>query len=197
MLFNGVLQYFLGSCKPSIHCFAIMGLVIILLTLTLAAQVYSQINGGRTCTVQASGDIDAVPAIEAAFQACGHNPTGSRGKVVFLNQTYHINTFMNTTYLQNVDIDLQGTLLWSTDIQYWLSASQPVGFQNQSSAWWFGGEGIHWYGHGYGTLNGNGQVWYDFINGQSNYPKRPHQITIRNTTNSVFEGIRFIQSQMW
>lgn len=169
------------------------------LLLTLAARVISDDGHwkNKTCVVQSAGGGDSAPAIEQAFATCGHNPTG-RGKVVFSkNTTYNIQTFMNTTYLQNVDIDHQGTLLWSTDIQYWLNASQPVGYQNQSSAWWFGGENIHWYGHGYGTLDGNGQVWYDFIDGQSNYPKRPHQITIRNTTNSVFEGIRFVQSQMW
>lgn len=167
------------------------------LLLTSAAGGFSQNDSSKnTCVVPYQGDADARPAIEDAFEKCGHNPTG-RGTVVFLNETYNIKSFMNTTGLQNVDIDHQGTLLWDTDIQYWLGASQPVGYQNQSTAWYFGGEGVHWYGHGYGTLDGNGQAWYDFINGRSNYPKRPHQITIRNTTNSVFEGLRFVQSQMW
>jgi galacturan 1,4-alpha-galacturonidase len=52
-------------------------------------------------------------------------------------------------------------------------------------------------GFGHGILNGNGQAWYDFINGTNNYPGRPHQITITGTSNSIFEGIRFVQSQMW
>lgn len=174
---------------------------LVAIALILVADVLSdstrQDRGGRHCVVQHTGDHDAAHAIQAAFADCGYNTVDARGKVVFLNETYHVQSFMNTTYLQNVDIELQGTLLWSKDIPYWLDASQPVGYQNQSSAWWFGGEGIHWQGFGYGTLDGNGQVWYDFINGQSNYPKRPHQITIRNTTNSLFEGIRFVQSQMW
>lgn len=105
---------------------------------------------------------------------------------------------MNTTGLANVDIDLRGTLAWNnSNIPYWLSNSLPVGYQNQSSAWLFGGDSVHWQGHGYGTFNGNGQVWYSFINGRSNYPGRPHQITITGTTNSVFEGINFWRSQMW
>jgi len=78
-----------------------------------------------------------------------------------------------------------------------LNNSLSVGYQNQSSAWLFGGANIHWTGHGYGTLDGNGQAWYDFNNGASNYPRRPHQITIGNTTNSVFESINFLNSQMW
>jgi len=72
-----------------------------------------------------------------------------------------------------------------------------MGYQNQSTAWVFGGDRIHFQGHGYGTFNGNGQVWYDFVNGKSNYPRRPHAITISKATDSVFEGLRFVQSQMW
>ena len=72
-----------------------------------------------------------------------------------------------------------------------------IGYQNQSSAWFLGGERVVFRGHGYGTLDGNGQVWYDFVNGQSNYPRRPHALTIWETTDSVFNGLRFVQSQMW
>lgn len=117
--------------------------------------------------------------------------------MVFLNETYHINSIMNTTGLDHCEIELRGTLLWSTNITYWLNNSMPVGYQNQSTAWYFGGKNIHWNGFGYGTLDGNGQVWYDFVNGVSNFPRRPHQITIWETYNSVFEGLRFVQSQMW
>lgn len=53
------------------------------------------------------------------------------------------------------------------------------------------------YGHGYGTFNGNGQVWYDFIGSASNYPRRPHQITFNGLKHSVIENINFWQSQMW
>ncbi|GAB7352173.1 hypothetical protein MBLNU459_g2654t1 [Dothideomycetes sp. NU459] len=150
-----------------------------------------------TCTVKPNPNGDSAPAIEAAFRLCGHNPNG-RGKVVFLNETYTISTVMNITGLQNVDVDLRGTLSWdNSDIDYWLNNSLPVGYQNQSSAWLFGGSNISWQGYGYGTLNGNGQAWYDFVNGESNYPRRPHQITIVGTTNSTFEGTNFLNSQMW
>lgn len=153
---------------------------------------------GKTCVVQpALNGSDSAPAIVQAFQECGHNDAARRGKVVFLNQTYTVKTVMNTTGLSNVDIDHQGTLLWDTNISYWLNASLPVGYQNQSSAWLFGGESVSWDGHGYGTLDGNGQVWYDFINGTNNYPGRPHQITITGTQDSVFQRLRFVQSQMW
>jgi len=153
---------------------------------------------GPVCTVPAaSGDASYV--IQNAFKYCGYNkdPT-KRGRIVFQNITYTINKVMNTTYLQNVDIDLKGTLSWdNSNISYWLQNSYPTGYQNQSSAWLFGGKNINWQGFGYGTLNGNGQAWYNFVAGQSNYPGRPHQITIRDTSSSTFSGLRFINSQMW
>lgn len=180
--------------------FKIMMSAIFLSVLCVVALARSHPDSRSThpiCVVRPNINGDSGPAIEDAFNTCGHNPNG-RGKVIFLNETYTIGSVMNTTYLQNVDIDLRGTLEWNnSDIHYWLNNSLPVGYQNQSSAWLFGGSSIHWKGHGYGTFNGNGQVWYDFVNGASNYPRRPHQITIRNTTNSVFEGINFWRSQMW
>jgi polygalacturonase len=72
-----------------------------------------------------------------------------------------------------------------------------MGYQNQSTAWILGGDNIKFTGNGYGTFDGNGQIWYDFVRGASNYPRRPHALTISNTTNSVFQGLRFVQSQMW
>ncbi|KAL1303108.1 hypothetical protein AAFC00_006547 [Neodothiora populina] len=155
---------------------------------------------GKVCVVRpAPNNTDSVSKIESAFDLCGRSNTPtSRGLIIFPeNETYHIASFMDTTSLAHVDINHKGTFLWSTDIDYWLTHSQPVGYQNQSSAWYFGGHDIRWFGGGVGTLDGNGQVWYDFINGQSNYPRRPHQVTIRNTTDSVIEGLRFVQSQMW
>jgi hypothetical protein len=72
-----------------------------------------------------------------------------------------------------------------------------MGYQNQSTAWFFGGRNLRVSGFGYGTLDGNGQVWYDRFGHISNYDRRPHQITIWETYDSVFEGLRFVQSQMW
>lgn len=65
----------------------------------------------KTCIVQPSGNasIDDAPAIIDAFDKCGHN-----GRVVFLNETYYINSIMNTTGLKNCDVDLKGTLFVSS-----------------------------------------------------------------------------------
>jgi hypothetical protein len=98
-------------------------------------------------------DGDDAPAILGAFADCKTD-----GHIVFENTTYYVGTVMNTTGLTDVDIEVQGTLLWSDDIYYWLNNSISIGFQNQTSAWHLGGERIHFYGHGYGTLDGNGMV---------------------------------------
>ncbi|ESZ95247.1 hypothetical protein SBOR_4359 [Sclerotinia borealis F-4128] len=153
----------------------------------------------KTCIVEPCAlNGDDAPAILQAFSECGHNDgIDTHGTVIFLNTTYNIRSVMNTTGLSHVKVDLLGTLLWDQNIPYWLANSLAVGYQNQSSAWLFGGDNIHWDGHGYGTLDGNGEVWYEYINGTNNYPGRPHQITYTGVTDCVFENIRFVQSQMW
>ncbi|KAJ5698026.1 hypothetical protein N7462_000031 [Penicillium macrosclerotiorum] len=146
------------------------------------------------CTVPASGSeaIDDTPAVVDAFKRCGHG-----GRIIFENTTYHIHSVMNTTGLQDCEVDLYGTLLWSTNISYWLNHSLPVGYQNQSTAWLLGGRNVRFNGYGYGTFNGNGQAWYDSVGSVSNYPRRPHALTISGTSDSEFTGLRFLQSQMW
>ncbi|KAB8219245.1 pectin lyase fold/virulence factor [Aspergillus novoparasiticus] len=151
----------------------------------------------ETCVVPAGGSnaTDDAPAIVHAFKKCGRG-----GKVVFKPTTYHIGSVMNITWLEDVDIDFGGTLLWGTNIQYWLNHSLPVGYQNQSTAFILGGNNVRIDGHGVGTLDGNGDTWYQWIKEQpntSNYPGRPHAITFNGLTNSVVRGLRFLRSQMW
>lgn len=71
---------------------------------TAAASLSRQ---AKTCTVKSGGSnaTDDAPAIIEAFRECGQDAT-----VVFEPTTYHVNSVMNITWLQNVKIDLQGTL---------------------------------------------------------------------------------------
>ena len=64
--------------------------------------------GRETCVVPAGGSnaTDDAPAILHAFKKCGRG-----GKVVFKPTTYHVNSVMNITWLEDVDIDIGGTLL--------------------------------------------------------------------------------------
>ncbi|KAK1594601.1 family 28 glycosyl hydrolase [Colletotrichum navitas] len=151
-------------------------------------------DGRRLCIVEpdANGGDDA-PALLAAL----NDECRTKSIIVLPGPVYHINSPMVTTDLDDVVIDQRGRLLWSDDTSYWLSVSMPVGFQNQSTVWHFGGDGVVWEGHGVGTLDGNGQVWYDLNKGGSNMPHRPMNINFRGFSNSVVRGLRFVQSQMW
>ncbi|GKT74304.1 exo-rhamnogalacturonase b [Colletotrichum tofieldiae] len=166
--------------------------------------------GRNTCTVKASGTnaTDDAPAILNAFKNCGR-----RGKIVFEPTTCYVNSALNVTWLDDVEIDLQGTLLvpytitrsmhppnWSTNISYWLANSLDVGYQNQSTAFILGGNNVRLNGHEKGIFDGNGDYWYGWIGQQpntSNYPGRPHAITFNGLRNSVVKGVSFLRSQMW
>ncbi|KAI3531931.1 exo-rhamnogalacturonase B [Colletotrichum filicis] len=163
----------------------------------VCAQETEDAAGRKICVVKASGTntTDDAPAILEAFTQCGR-----RGKVVFEPTTYYVNSALNVTWLDDVDIDLQGTLLWSTNISYWLANSLDVGYQNQSTAFILGGNNVRLNGHGQGTFDGNGDYWYEWIRQQvntSNYPGRPHALTLNGLRNSVVKGVNFLRSQMW
>ncbi|KAH8429383.1 uncharacterized protein LDX57_007047 [Aspergillus melleus] len=158
----------------------------------------------RTCVIPANGDgSDDSPGIIQAFKKCQKD-----GVIVFKNTTYNINTAMEFKDLNNVKVDIKGTLKWSDDIDYWLNNSLPIGpgedqnsyppaaYQNQTVAFILGGKKLWVEGHGYGTFHGNGQAWYDFVKGESNYPNRPHALVI-TAEDSYFHGLRFIKPQMW
>ncbi|KAF1964791.1 putative exo-polygalacturonase [Bimuria novae-zelandiae CBS 107.79] len=156
----------------------------------------------KVCTVAASGTnkTDDAPAIRSALSKCNNG-----GRIIFEPTTYYVNSVLNITGLEDVDIDINGKLLvgpvfWSTDIPYWLNHSLPYGYQNQSTAFMLSGNNVRLNGHGVGNLDGNGDYWYQWIKKQpntSNYPGRPHQITLNGLTNSVIRGLSFFRSQMW
>ena len=155
------------------------------------------VNEGSTCTLypeSLSNDgqpVDDVPSIHEAFDLCGVD-----GEVIFADYTFNINSVLNTTNLANCDVSLQGELLFSTDIDYWLSNSYSVVFQNQSTAWLFGGTNVTFRGEG-GWYNGQGQAWYTEARNQSNQPGRPISITFYNSTNLLVDGLSIIQPQFW
>ncbi|KAF3014573.1 hypothetical protein E8E15_003239 [Penicillium rubens] len=151
----------------------------------------------NSCVIKSGGTnvTDDAPAILKAFRECGQN-----GRIVFEPITYYVNSVMNISWLENVDIDIRGTLLWSTDIPYWLNNSMDVGYQNQSTALIIGGNNVRINGYEKGTFDGNGDYWYQWIREQpntSNYPGRPHGVTFDSLTNSVIRGLAFLRSQMW
>ncbi|KAH7335750.1 pectin lyase fold/virulence factor [Rhizoctonia solani] len=161
----------------------------------LSSAGYMSQKGSNFVITPGDQGADDSQAIIDAFKQCGHN-----GHIEFQNVTYHIERVVNTTELAHCTVDIKGTLLWGTDIQYWLNNSLPIGYQKQSSAWFLGGKNLRVRGFGYGTIDGNWQIWwvqwYDYTKGIPNIPDKPHSLTIWKARNSVFEGLRFVQSQM-
>jgi len=99
---------------------------------------------------------DDGPVIQDAL----NNRCRSNSLIVLPGPVYNIETPMKTMGLSNVLIEQFGRLQWTDNVEHWLSVSMPVGFQNQSTVWYFGGDHVYWYGHGIGTFDGNGQAWY-------------------------------------
>ncbi|CAG8974670.1 hypothetical protein HYALB_00006404 [Hymenoscyphus albidus] len=170
--------------------------ILQILFLFLQVHIHLILAQEYTCPVAAAQDpsIDDVPSILHAFEDCNQH---AGGRAIFTNTTYHINSILDTQGLRDITIEIHGRLLWSPNTTYWLTNSLPVGYQNQSTAWILGGTNVRVDGFGYGTIDGNGQVWYDFVKGESNYPRRPHGVTFRGLNGSVVTGLRFVGSQMW
>lgn len=82
-------------------------LVLLLFSLGSFASILAPSPRRKTCTVDTHPNgTDDAPAIVSAFTECGQG-----GRVVFLNETYNVNSVMNTTGLLDCEIDLHGTLL--------------------------------------------------------------------------------------
>ncbi|KAI0452255.1 glycoside hydrolase family 28 protein [Xylaria acuta] len=153
---------------------------------------------GSTCTVTplpATGtgkEPDDTPQILQAFKQCGTN-----GKIVLTDGLFHIGQIMDTLSFNNVDIEIHGTLRWSSDIQYWLRSSLPVTYAGRSTAWRVGGTDIRIRGFGTALFDGQGQLWYDQNRGQSNQNGRPISLTLWHAKNVLIDGITWRQSQFW
>ncbi|KAI0763430.1 pectin lyase-like protein [Trametes elegans] len=153
----------------------------------------------KTCVVPAiGGGEDDGPAINAAFERCSHS-----SKIV-LDKYYVVDTLLLAKDLYNVEIELSGTVQYTPDIAKWSPQSLYLVYQNATTFWFLSGKSIHLYGGG--TLDGNGQVWWDTFNnthnagtagGSSTTFARPIPLTVGNATNVVVENIRQIGSPFW
>ena len=109
---------------------------------------------------------DDSPYILSALHACNNG-----GHVVFDASTkYIIGTALDMTFLQHIDIDIQGYIQFTDDTDYWQANSFKQIFQNATTFFELGGEDVNVYGGG--TLDGNGQIWYDLY-AQDIYILRP------------------------
>ena len=61
--------------------------------------------------------------------------------------------------MANLSADIQGTILFTNDTDYWQANAFQQVYQNVTTFFELGGADVNVYGGG--TINGNGQVWYD------------------------------------
>lgn len=173
---------------------SLLPLLVLLCGLAQAAMV----KNGTACTVtplstSGSGtNVDDTPQILDAFNQCGKD-----GSIEITDGNYYIGQVMDTTSLQNCDITIHGTLIWSTDVQYWLSHSLSVTYAGRSTAWRLGGTNITMRGDYKGLFNGNGQTWYDENRNAGNQNGRPISLTLWHATNIFIDGMTWKQPQFW
>ncbi|KAF2675863.1 glycoside hydrolase family 28 protein [Lentithecium fluviatile CBS 122367] len=110
----------------------------------------------KTCTVKSHGKgKDDSDYILKAIKECNNG-----GHVIFSKETnYTIGTALDLTFLQHIDLDIQGTITFTNDTDYWQANAFKQVFQNATTFFQLGGTDVNVYGGG--TLDGNGQIWYD------------------------------------
>jgi galacturan 1,4-alpha-galacturonidase len=82
--------------------------------------------------------------------------------------------------------DIQSYIQFTNDTVYWQANSFKFIFQNVTSFWKIGGTDVAFYGGG--TIDGNGQVWYDLY-AANIYTLRPVLIGIDGLHDSIFTDL--------
>ncbi|KAJ4393006.1 hypothetical protein N0V93_002210 [Gnomoniopsis smithogilvyi] len=150
-------------------------------------------DSNKTCTVPASVDgSDAAPAILSAFQTCNN------GGTIVLDASYNISSPLNLTFLSHVDVALTGTVSFNPDIAFWtrVDGAYPITYQNSSTFWKLGGEDVNIYGGGVGTLDGNGEVWWDAHLTNSSLV-RPILFVADGLQGATISGLNFVNPPNW
>ncbi|KAI9728816.1 MAG: hypothetical protein M1834_007202 [Cirrosporium novae-zelandiae] len=160
--------------------------------------LYSTNNQRQRVTIRASqNDTDDV----SAEFLNGIKVANNGGTLVLKqNDTYIIGKKLELSGLNDIEVNLEGEIKFTDDIDYWQSNNFAYSFQNSITFWVWSGDNIKIYGEG--TLNGNGQEWYNGFAGNEildsdNTYLRPILFTVANSTNVTVEGIHFLNSPVW
>ncbi|KNG47716.1 glycoside hydrolase family 28 protein [Stemphylium lycopersici] len=145
----------------------------------------------KTCTLKAlGGGQDDSDNILAAVKKCNNG-----GHVVFPEgQDFTIGTALDLTFLKSIDLDIQGTITFTNDTDYWQANSFKQVFQNATTFFQLGGKDVNVYGGG--TLDGNGQVWYDLY-AKDIYILRPILFGLIGAEGAKISDLKFRYSPQW
>ncbi|KAI1427429.1 polygalacturonase [Xylaria sp. FL1777] len=145
----------------------------------------------KTCSVAALGDgEDDAPQILNGFNDCNN------GGTVVLDGNYTIATALDLTFLNSVDVALSGSITFKADIDYWVSNSFKYDFQSSTAFWKIGGRDVNIYGAGVGTIDGNGQSWWDAFASNSSL-LRPISLVLDGLQGGSVTGIRMVNPPNW
>ena len=90
--------------------------------------------------------------------------------------------------------EILGTVQFTKDTDYWQENSFKHGFQNSTTFFNLGGEDVNVYGGG--TLDGNGQVWYDLY-AEDNLILRPILVGIIGLKGGTIGPLKLRYSPQW
>ncbi|KAF6799485.1 exopolygalacturonase [Colletotrichum sojae] len=145
----------------------------------------------KTCAVTPlGGTADDAANILKAFKDCNN------GGTVVLDKTYNVCSPLDLTFLNAVDVAITGTVGFCDDIDHWLPRTFKYAFQGSSSMWKFGGKDVNIYGNGVGTLQGNGQKWYDRFASNATL-ERPIMLVTDGLHGGSITGLNMVNSPMW
>ncbi|KIY46100.1 glycoside hydrolase family 28 protein [Fistulina hepatica ATCC 64428] len=138
------------------------------------------------CTLTSSGGDDASAFVTAA-SSCAT-------VTIPADTTLKISSKMDMTGLKGTHIDLQGTIKFNDNIDYWAGNSFYFEFQDSYTFWLLGGKDITL--DGGGTIDGSGQAWYDAFYTNSSLV-RPITLTVYQAQGATIKDIKMINSPMW
>ncbi|GAB1207725.1 hypothetical protein APSETT445_006455 [Aspergillus pseudonomiae] len=115
-------------------------------------------------------------------------------------EKYVIGRKLDLTFLDDIEVQLDGELKFTDDVSYWQENNFYYDFQKSITFWRWGGKDIKIFGTG--LLNGNGQRWYNEFAGQEilnpdNDYYRPILFLTENATRVSVEGITQLNSPCW
>lgn len=113
---------------------------------------------------------------------------------------YVIGKPLDLTFLNNVHVRLDGEIKFTDDTPYWQKNAFRHPFQNSIMFWKWGGKDVKI--EGTGTLDGNGQRWWnefdggEILDGENAY-LRPILFYVENATRFTLDGIHLKDSPCW
>ncbi|CDO72584.1 hypothetical protein BN946_scf184985.g3 [Trametes cinnabarina] len=166
----------------------VLGLLTVYVLIPRAIPSPTSPSASGTCTLSSSGSDDAPALLKAAADSACSTVT------IPTSTTLSIQSKLNMTGTLNKHINLQGTIKFNPDIDYWTDNAFTFDFQDQAAFWLLGGKNIVL--DGGGTIDGSGQAWYDAFAKDSS-TLRPILLTLFQATNVTVQNIRMIDGPEW